>query len=138
MNQNQNQNQNHYLNPGDIIFVRVNNIPQPAVVIMPDENDEVLVRFINNNVVVSKINYRNLFGTNILIAPRASNYITYRLVDILHYTNLNLEELQSRYNFILDDIHRANRPAPNGGQRKHRSKLSNKRVKLIKRSRQRK
>ncbi len=134
-----NQNQNHLPNIGDIIMVTDNNrIAQPAVVCAHVQNNAVLVRFINDNIFHSDLNFRDQFGTNILIVERADNYIPYRLEDTLPYTDLNFEELQTRYNLFLDDIHMANRPAPNGGQRKRRSKLSNKRVKLIKRSRQRK
>lgn len=135
-----NQNQNHLPNIGEIIMVTDNNrIAQPAVVCDHLQNNAVLVRFINDNIFHSELNYREQFGTNILIVERADNYIPYRLEDTLPYTDLNFEELQTRYNLFLDDIHRANRPGPNGGQRKRRSKLSNnKRVKLVKRSRQRK
>ena len=134
------QNQNHLPNIGDIIMVTDNNnIVQPAVVCTHEENNAVLVRFINDNIFHSRINYIDQFGTNILIVETADNYIPWRLEDTVYYTDLNLEELQRRYNLMLDDIHRANRPEPQGGQRKRRSKISNnKRVKLIKRSRQRK
>jgi hypothetical protein len=136
-------NENHLPNVGDIIMVTDNNrIVQPAVVCHQEQNNAVLVRFINDNIFNSGLNYREQFGTNIVIVEEANDYIPWRLEDTVYYTDLNLEELQLRYNLMLDDINRGNlmlvRLHP-GGQRKRRSKISNnKRVKLIKRSRQRK
>jgi hypothetical protein len=125
---------------GEIIIVRVNHIPQPAVVCRRDRaHNEVLVRFINDDVVVSEMNYVNQFGTNISIVENASHYIPFRLEDVLDYTYLNMDELENLYNEIMIHINYANLILPpQGGQRKFRSKKSNKGVKRNKRSKQQK
>jgi hypothetical protein len=133
-------NQNDLPYVGSIIMVTINNRIQPAVVCRHLPNNEVLVRFINNNVVHSQLNFREQFGTNILIVERADNYIPYRLEDTLNDTDvLNLQELQTRYNLMLDEINLGNyilnSLGHEGGQRKRKSKKSNNR--RIKRSRQR-
>ena len=137
-------NQNHFLNAGDIIlFTDNNNILQPAVVCrqIPGQNS-VLVSFINHNVFNSQLNYREQFGTNIVIVPGADNYIPYMLQDVLRYTNFNrLHDLQNRYNELLEQINTGNLMllghVNQGGQQKRRKSriLSNRRMK---KSRQRK
>ena len=135
-----NQNQNYIPYVGNIIMVTINNTIQPAVVCRHLPNNEVLVRFINDNVVVSELNFREQFGTNILILETAYNYIPYRLEDTLNNTDfINFEDLQNRYYLMVEEINTGNNILNSlgheGGRRKRMSKKSNN--KRIKRSRQR-
>lgn len=136
--------QNHLPNAGEIIlFTDNNNILQPAVVCrqIPGGN-EVLVTFINYDVFNSQLNYRQQFGTNIVIVPGADNYIPYRLEDVLQYTNYNrFEDLQIRFNELLEQINTGNlmllgNVHQGGQQRRRKSKVSS--TRRMKRSKQRK
>ena len=93
---------------GSIIIVTYNNRLQPAVVCRHLANGEVLVRFINNGVANSNMNFRQQFGRNIALITGAFNYIPFQLEDVLQYTNLNLNELTNTFNLILEEINTGN------------------------------
>jgi hypothetical protein len=102
-NINHRQNDLPYL--GTIILVEINNRIEPVVVCRQFENNRVLVRFINNNVMHSDINFAQIFGRNISFVENANNYIPFTLEDILLYTpNFTLQQLIRAYNNILRQI----------------------------------
>jgi hypothetical protein len=94
---------------GSIIVVRYNDRSEPAVVCRHLEHGQVLVHFINDDVVYSNMNFRYQFGNNIALIAEAHNYIPYSLENVLQYTNfLNLDELMNRFYIILEDINTGN------------------------------
>jgi len=90
-------------NVGEIIIVTYNNRIQPAIVSRQEPNNEVLVTFINPDVINSEINYREQFGSNILLVQNADGYIHMNLEDVFNYSFYNnLDDLQYRYNDLME------------------------------------